>query len=190
MSHALLVLSLIATFTTAAFAAPPPEYAAGGPGWWRFSPRATFYRTNSDPCSEPAQFFLLEELPFRDVTKPLTIEVFGDYASRTGVSEAITTPQALHGVFTKTPTLLAPNLQKRLPDALRVNSNTVITAPTYKGAQATDIPEDFRFTVRSPTKFSIAIPAGAKWIALSVPDSYYSDNADADDDLWIRFSRQ
>lgn len=187
MSRTLIALTLLAS---AASAVPPPEYD-GGPGWLQLSPRSTFYRTSNDPGAEPAVFFILAELPFSDVSKPLTIQIFGEYVHYSGQSEAaITAPQTFCGVFTKTPTLRASNLQRRCPDALTACKGLFVSSPTYNGKLATDIPEDFRFTAKGALKYSIPIPAGAKWIALSVPDTYYGDNFDADGDLWVKFSRQ
>lgn len=185
-NNALTVLFALAALQ--ATAAPPPQYInEGGPGWWRVSPKETFYRTVNDPQAVPANFFLLGELPFGNPSQPLFIEVFGDYRrTATGTD----TERVLHGVFTKTPTIQVATLQRRLVDAIRAPADLVISGPTYHQSLPTDIPEDFRFVRNPGVKYSIAIPAGAQWVALCVPDSYYSDNSDPDDDLWIRFSRQ
>ena len=165
-------------------AAPPPQYD-GGPGWLQISPRSTFYRTANDPKAEAPVFFILAELPFSDVTKPLTIEVFGDYKAKSTEGDVRT---VLHGVFTKTATALASNLQKRLPDALNAGTD-VATGPTNNLGLATDIVEDFRI-IPCNGKFQVAIPAGAQWVIVCVPDAFYGDNVDPDGDLWVRFSRQ
>jgi hypothetical protein len=167
-----------------AVAGPPPQYD-GGPGWWRIDPKSTFYRTSNDPKATSSFFFILAELPFSDVTKPLTIEIFGDYRPNAATGDV---KKVLHGVFTKTPTILASNLQRRLPDAVLASRNTT-SGPTYHGALPTEIPEDFRIIPDVSGKYSIPIPAGAQWIAVCICDSYYGDNDDPDDDLWIRFSR-
>jgi hypothetical protein len=181
-----LVSSLVVLVGSTAVAAPPPEYN-GGPGWWRISPRATFYRTANDPQAETSAFFILAELPFDSLSVPLTIQVFGDYKRTAAAGD---TEKVLHGVFTKTPTILVATLQRRLPDAVTAPSGLVISGPTYHQSLPTDIPEDFRTSPDASGKYKIMIPASAQWIAVCVPDSYYSDNSDPDDDLWIRFSRQ
>jgi hypothetical protein len=168
----------------AAVAQPSP--ADGGPGWWFVNPKITFFRTANDAKALPPTFFILAELPFADPAKPLTIEVFGDYRPNLATGD---TRNVLHGVFTKTTTCLAANLQKRLPDALNAGA-PVITGPTYHGSLPTDIIEDFRIVPDSTGKFRIKIPAGAVWVSLCVADSYYSDNDDPDCDFYVRFSRQ
>jgi hypothetical protein len=150
-------------------------------------PKSTFYRTANDPNAQPPRFFNPALLPSSDATKPLTIEVFGDYRSQ-GAGD-IDGRNKMHGVFTRTTTVLATTLQRRLPDAVPVCTNSILTGPTYHQGLATDIPEDFRFPGGTVVKITIAIPAGARYVALCVPDTYYGDNDDPDDDLWIRFSR-
>jgi hypothetical protein len=167
------------------FAAPPPGYA-GGPGWWRINPKSSFYRTNNDLLATSSYFFLLEELPFGDPSKPLTIEIYGDYRPNVATGDV---KNVLHGVFTRTPTILASNVQRRLPDAIPA-SRTTTSGPTYHGALATEIPEDFRIIPDASGKYTIPIPASAEFIVVCIADSYYSDNDDPDDDLWIRFHRQ
>lgn len=178
-------VGLLATFAaSAALAAPPPQYD-GGPGWWRIDPKSTFYRTSNDSKATSSFFFLLAELPFANPSKPLTIEVFGDYRPNVATGDV---KNVLHGAFARTPTILASNLQRRLPDAVPASRNTT-SGPTYHGALPTEIPEDFRILPDASGKYVIPIPAGAQWIAVCICDSYYGDNDDPDDDLWIRFSR-
>lgn len=178
-------MALLAALATNPLAAAGPSPADGGPGWWFVPPRQTFFRTSNDALAEPPTFFILAELPFANPSKPLTIEVFGDYRPNLATGD---TRNVLHGVFTKTTTYLAPSLQKRLPDALNANA-PVITGPTYHGSLPTDIVEDFRVVPDSTGKFRINIPAGAVWVSLCVADSYYSDNDDPDGDFFVRFSR-
>jgi hypothetical protein len=185
---AVLLVALVAAMAAAppALAGPPPAYAEGGPGWWRIDPKSTFYRTNNDPKATSSFFFILAELPFGSPSAPLIIEVYGDYRPNVATGDV---KNVLHGVFTRTPTILASNLQRRLPDAIAASRNTT-SGPTYHGALPTEIPEDFRIIPDATGKYTIPVPAGAEWIVVCIADSYYSDNDDPDDDLYIRFRRQ
>src|SRR5262245_5841081 len=110
----LVVSAALLAAATSAVAGPPPGWGDGGPGWWRIDPKSTFYRTNNDPKATSSFFFILAELPFGGPSAPLIIEVYGDYRmSATSADNR----NILHGVFTRTPTILASNLQRRLPDA-------------------------------------------------------------------------
>jgi hypothetical protein len=171
----LAALALLAVSTHTALAQTPPK--GEGPGWWRISPKSTFYRTSNDPQATSSFFFLLDEMP-GTYAAPMVIEIFGDYkmSNTEGDNRNI-----LHGVFTRTPTILA--------DALPA-SRTTTSGPTYHGSLPTEIPEDFRITPDATGKYIINIPAGAQWIVVCIADSYYGDNSDPDNDLWIRFSRQ
>jgi hypothetical protein len=167
-------------------AAPPPGYN-GGPGWWRIDPKSTFYRTSNDPKATTSFAFILAELPFASPSVPLTIEVYGDYRPNVATGD---TKNVLHGVFSKTSTVLADSsLLRRVPGAILASRNTT-SGPTYHGALPTEIPEDFRIIPDASGKYTIPVPAGAEWIIVCICDSYYGDNDDPDDDLWIRFTRQ
>ena len=179
----LFALILIALACPAAVAQPSPS--DGGPGWWFVNPKLSFFRTVNDPKALAPTFFILAELPFADPSKPLLIEVFGDYRPNVATGD---TRNILHGVFTRTPTALASNLQRRLPDAINAGA-PVITGPTYHQSLPTDIIEDFRIVPDATGKYRIRIPAGAEWVSLCVADSYYSDNDDPDGDFFVRFSR-
>lgn len=146
-----------------AVAGPPPGYS-GGPGWWRIDSKSTFYRTNNDPKATSSLHFLLAEAPFGDPSKPLMIEVYGDYRPNVATDDV---KNVLHGVFTKTPTILAANVQRRLPDAVPA-SRTTTSGPTYHGSLPTEIPEDFRIIPDSSGKYVIPIPAGAQWIVVCI----------------------
>jgi hypothetical protein len=176
-------LTVLAAAPRTALAQTPPK--GEGPGWWRISPKSTFYRTSNDPQSTSSFFFLLDEMP-GTYAAPMVIEIFGDYKMSNAEGD---NRNVLHGVFTRTPTILAANLQRRLPDAIPA-SRTTTSGPTYHGALATEIPEDFRITPDATGKYVINVPAGAQWIVVCIADSYYGDNSDPDNDLWIRFSRQ
>ena len=182
----LMFTLLVVAVAAPAIAAPPPEFVdPGGPGFWHINPKQTFYRTSNDPKAETPIFFILAELP-GSINQKLQIHIYGDYAT-TKTSGDIR--KELRGCFTKTPTVLGPTVVKRLPDAIDARCH-IVSPPTYHLNLPTDIPEDFRITFDAQGNFLIAIPPGAEWIVLCVPDNFYGDNSDPDDDLWLRFSRR
>jgi len=182
----LLITFLVATFGGIQNGASITGISLWNPGGpWLVNSRSTFFRTANDPNTYAPQFIRLADLSFNDATRPLTIEVYGDYRPNIATGD---TRNVLHGVFTKTPTILAANLQNRLPDAVSANA-PVITGPTYHQSLPTDIAEDFRIVPDANGKFQIKIPAGAEWVAVCVADSYYGDNDDPDRDFQVVFSR-
>ena len=57
-----------------------------------------------------------------------------------------------------------------------------VTTPLVRGNRDTDIPEDFLVT----NSTSVTIPPGALYLFVGVPDPFYSDNTDTDNNFAIR----
>ncbi len=80
---------------------------------------------------------------------------------------------ALWGVFSSTNELLPVTEADRVPGAIDAGADTN-TGETWFSHENTDIPEDFEIT--PSTGFSIEIPQNAKYLFISVRDSWYADN--------------
>lgn len=59
-----------------------------------------------------------------------------------------------------------------------------VTPPTLFGGIPTDIPQDFRIP-HAPNYTAVTVPAGAQSLFLIMVDTYYSDNADPNNDLGV-----
>ena len=80
---------------------------------------------------------------------------------------------ALWGVFSSTNELLPVSEADRVPTAIDAGVDTD-TGETFFSHEKTDIPEDFE--ISPSTGFSIEIPQNAKYLFISVRDSWYPDN--------------
>ena len=80
---------------------------------------------------------------------------------------------ALWGVFSSTNQLLPVSEADRVPGAIDAGADTD-TGETWFSDENTDIPEDFE--IAPATGFSIVIPQNAKYLFISVRDSWYADN--------------
>jgi hypothetical protein len=89
---------------------------------------------------------------------------------------------SLIGLYSSSATLLGPELLQRVPGALDAGPEFV-SAPTFTGAQPTDIPEDFRITSSVQPSAIIEIPADATHLFIGHHDSQWFDNSDPDGDL-------
>jgi hypothetical protein len=136
--------------------------------------KATYLRTNNDSPAAPAPLMVdLSAYSWVPGTR-LQLSTSGDFDQGPGgdnVTYAI-------GIFSSSSTLLAHNLQARVPDAIAAGV-PFVTAPTYFGSLPTDVPQDFRFDADAS---EVVVPAGARWLMLSPYDTYYTDNSDPDGD--------
>jgi hypothetical protein len=80
---------------------------------------------------------------------------------------------ALWGVFSSTNELLPVSEADRVPGAIDAGVDTD-TGETWFSHENTNIPEDFE--ISPSTGFSIEIPQNAKYLFISVRDSWYADN--------------
>lgn len=110
----------------------------------------------------------------------LELKQGGAWGASAGAAES---RRAMLGAFSVGPTLLTAAASARLPGAAAAGP-AFATAPNLFGA-ATDIPQDFVFSLEDPRPhaFVVRVPAGATHLFLCVPDDYWSDNVDADGDL-------
>ncbi|MEJ2241340.1 MAG: hypothetical protein P8Y18_04275 [Candidatus Bathyarchaeota archaeon] len=79
----------------------------------------------------------------------------------------------LIGVFSSTNELLSVTEADRVPGAINAG-NDYTTSQTYFSQEKTDIPEDFLIT--PSTGFTIQVPQNAKYLFISMLDSWYPDN--------------
>jgi hypothetical protein len=79
----------------------------------------------------------------------------------------------LIGVFSSTNQLLSVSEAERVPGAINAGDDFE-TGQTFFSHEDTDIPEDFQIT--SSNGFSIEVPQNAKYLFISMLDSWYPDN--------------
>lgn len=136
--------------------------------------KATYLRTNGDSPPAPAPLMLdLAAYGWVPGTV-LQLRTAGDFDQGPG-GDAV---EYAIGIFSSSPTLLAHNLQVRVPDAIAAGE-PFVTAPTYFGGLPTDVPQDFRFDAEGA---AVVVPAGARWLMVAAYDTYYTDNSDPDGD--------
>jgi DNA-binding winged helix-turn-helix (wHTH) protein len=78
--------------------------------------------------------------------------------------------EKVYGVFSSTSVMLSQSEQYRFPDAIKAGTD-VISGYAIDG-QATDIPDDF--SLKADPR--VEIPQGARYLMLSVSDTFYADN--------------
>lgn len=141
------------------------------------NPRATFLRTNSDSPVAP----LVVDLAALGVAPGswLRIGSTGGFRYVNGGQDGY---RALVGVFSADSTVLATNVQQRVPLAIAAGP-AYASANTYFGNLPMDIPQDF-FCSRNGWADSVVVevPNGATHLLLGVHDSLYNDNADPNGD--------
>lgn len=107
----------------------------------------------------------------------LVFNPFGDFARYVG---AIENDSTLAGLFSSSNVLLGPTELHRVPGAIDAGDDFIMD-PTWYGAIPTDITEDFLLL----PGLSIVIPQHARYLFISVPDIFYGDNGDSNDDLGV-----
>jgi hypothetical protein len=173
------------------------------PAPWKFfklSPKATFYRTANDPLAIAAVPINLNTLGGgTSNSEILMIAVEGRYGA---TSSAIEGSEKLYAVFSSVrPTLiLRPSDQQyRVPNTLDFRlfqlptpaKFSPLTGPTYHQSLPTDLTNDFIVDFNPGGFYRTSY--GSKgvpflWVLFAVPDSYYSDNHDNNNDfgVWLR----
>ena len=143
-------------------------------------PRAAYLRTNNDQPQPPLVLSLaaLGLVP----GQWLRIETTGAFRYINGCTD---TYRSLCGVFSASSTLLATNVQQRVPGAIAAGP-TFQGGSTYSGNLPMDIPQDF-FISRQlwDNGIQVEIPNGATHLFLGVHDSLYNDNVDPNGDYGI-----
>jgi hypothetical protein len=138
------------------------------------NPKATYLRTNSDP----ALFAIAYKLSDYGFGAGDTIKFtrVGELDNGNGVIL-----KGLTGVFSGSSTLLASANLNRVPDAIEAGIDFV-TSPTFNGALATDIAEDFFIAGNGGFFFTqnVVVPTGAEYVFFSAIDSYFGDNLSSD----------
>lgn len=92
------------------------------------------------------------------------------------------TARALEAVFSSSAELRSSSELHRVPGAIGIGLVYPTPSTLFKNL-STDIPEDF--WVRDIT---VTIPAGARYLFVAVPDSWYKDNLDANGDFGVRIT--
>ncbi|MGQ0628225.1 MAG: hypothetical protein ACT4PL_09035 [Phycisphaerales bacterium] len=134
----------------------------------RVEPRATYLRTGSDPLSLSAVPISLEALGLLPGER-VSFQTVGGFAYTGNTS---LTDNSITLLFSSTPVLLGPEALHRVPGAIDAGADT-FTLPVFFGRAPTDIPEDF-----AGLSTPIVIPEAARYIFVSVLDSFFSDNSD------------
>jgi hypothetical protein len=170
------ILAVLVSSGVASVASAGPAATAA------IDPKATYLHTNGDPALD-APAIALDTLGVAP----------GDFIRITRLGKWDNGPQgdiftSLMGVFSSSATLLPPSQPHRVPGALDVGLD-FLTAPTFDGGQATDIPQDFMIadTFDEVVSVCLMVPAGATHIFLSGHDSWYNDNSDPNADYTAQF---
>lgn len=149
---------------------------------WSYAldPRAAFVRTNNDQPQPPLVLNLatLGLVP----GQWLRLESTGDFRYVNGGADSF---RSLCGVFSANSTLLATNVQQRVPGAIAAGP-AYPSGGTYSGNLPMDIPQDF-FISRNlwDNGITVEIPNGATHLFVGVHDSLYNDNGDPDGDYGV-----
>jgi hypothetical protein len=139
--------------------------------------RGTFLRTNQDSPIAPVILSLSTlGLAPGDLIR---IRILGEYS----YNSAGATTRNSCAVFSSSTTLLATNVQARVPGAIDAGIE-FMSAPTFHGSLPTDIPQDFRTGDSvSLDRADVVVPAGATHLFIGAHDSLYGDNQDTDNDF-------
>jgi len=143
------------------------------------SPRAAFLlAAPQDVNVEAAVIIDLATLGFvaGDLVR---LERLGNFAF---VSTGPETGISMIAVFSSSNVLLGPAFAARVPGAIASSLPQYVTQPLVNQTP-TDIPQDF-----SVGNTTVAIPSGARFLFVAVPDPFYGDNVDADNNFAIRVS--
>lgn len=145
--------------------------------------RATYLRTGGDASAVPAPGIPLAAIG-SGAGQWLNISTVGTYNPGNGSD----TYRSLLCVFSSNGTLLPDGQVARVSGALAAGP-AVTTANTYFTNAPTDIPQDFLAAVNQwDNGITVRVPAGASHVFVSVIDSYFSDNADPNNDYRVVFT--
>ena len=141
------------------------------------NPRATYLRANNDSTLPP----LVVDLAAANV-QPGTWLRIGTTGGFRYINGGADDHQSLCAVFSAGATLLATNVQQRVPGAIAAGP-AFASAGTYYGNLPMDVPQDFFCSRKSwATAVTVEVPAGATHLFLGVHDSLYLDNVDPNGD--------
>jgi hypothetical protein len=139
--------------------------------------RATYLRIGSDPGAldtVPIQLIALGLVP-GDLVR---LTRFGDFDCGAPCGDVNI---GMIAVFSASDTLLAADQIHRVSAAIEAGADFV-TAVTFYGALATDIPQDFAVPGAGVT---LNVPAGATHLFIAARDILYQDNTDPDRDFAV-----
>lgn len=144
----------------------------------KINPKATYLRTSQDPDALGAGAVSLASVGLApgDWAR---IERKGFFVYINGGPEE---GRLLGGVFSSSDVLLGSDQLHRVPGAIAAGE-VWETGATYFGQLPTDIPEDFRIDDGEEASVVVRVPAGAKHLFFTVPDSWYGDNKDPNGDF-------
>lgn len=141
------------------------------------NPRATYLRTNQDQPAPP----LVLDLAALGIAPDTWLRV-GTTGGFRYVNGGQDNGRALCGVFSSSSTLLASNLQQRVPGAIAAGPSFA-SANTFFGGLPMDVPQDFYCSRNDWAENTVVqVPAGATHLFLGVHDSLYNDNVDPNGD--------
>jgi len=161
----------------------PPAARAG---FITLDSSATYLHTNDDPANN-ATAYSLASLGLTP-GQTITLTEVGTYSRGPGYANIYTD---LNAVFSSTNVLLDPSVEDRVPGAIGVGVNPIVTPPTYNGQETTDIPTDFYISLfGSPmgSHVTLAIPTGAAYLFFSTDDVYFSDNTSPNNSFGVNIS--
>jgi hypothetical protein len=95
------------------------------------------------------------------------------------------------GVFSTSATLLASDELNRVSGAIDMGGFRSFATPvTLFDGQPTDISQDFAisYSTAASNGVSLIVPLGARFLFVSVPDSFYRDNLDTDRNYGVRLT--
>lgn len=147
------------------------------------NPAATYLRTSNDPA--PGAVALNLAALGISAGDRISLHRLGEWDNGPG-GDTFTT---LIAVFSAGDVLLPNDQPHRVPGAIAAGV-PVITGPSYFGAVATDIPEDFviAWSTYPNGEVCVIVPKGATHLFTSVGDSLFYDNVDPDRDWGLEIA--
>ncbi len=147
-------------------------------------PTDTFLRTEQDPGATLSFAIPLQAAGVL-AGDWLRLRMVGDWDAGGGGD----VQRELIGVFAGGSTLLAANLQQRVPAPVTGGTSFLAVSGTAIGNLPTDITQDFWIARNGASdEVTVRVPAGAVHLFVCVPDSFYSDNTDPDFDLGVEIT--
>lgn len=155
--------------------------AATAQTWtWSLDPRAAYVRTNNDSPAAP----LIVDLGSLGIASGDWLGI-GSQGTFRYINGGQDNYRSLCAVFSSNATLLATNVQQRVPGAIAAGP-AFPSGSTYSGSLPMDIPQDF-FVSRNlwGDHVEVQVPAGATHLFIGVHDSLYNDNVDPNGDFGV-----
>lgn len=155
--------------------------AATAQTWtWSLDPRAAYVRTNNDSPVAP----LVVNLGSLGIAAGDWLSV-GSQGTFRYINGGQDNYRSLCAVFSSNATLLATNVQQRVPGAIAAGPSFP-SGNTFSGSLPMDIPQDF-FVSRNlwSDHVEVQVPAGATHLFIGVHDSLFNDNVDPNGDYGV-----